>query len=441
MAFVGATLLTTQTVLLLPLFFFLSLTSTQAADGSAEFSWRKPTFLLLTSAFGLGVLLREIIPAEETAGFAFILQPLLGPRWLANSIYLLTVFLLVSLLRPWQPIPLHRVSWLDSPRGILLVLVGYIGFLWALYQFQVAGTEIFAQTLLVLGGLLLALAALFFAVASTALSATIWALVFCLSLAGSWLVTHPGQEYFSGKDSPALEPLWESLKADELLLIPGKDLVPSAIGVPLELAARGQIRTYASATGLKAILKGQGVAQTGESILILAPAESQESWLQPVRSEKGSASLSGKGKTPWVLHKFHPEFWPRPVVVFSSLIRGANQGTQGLYPDGIWTTQAFSLVFNFPSHQAKFVDLTLRGWRKEKAGPLVPGLIMELNGRRLELQKGEKTFFRYQIPPGLLKVQGNTLQIRTSTFAPHDLDPNNSDRRELGLDLQEIILR
>ncbi len=442
-AFLATTLLTARAVFFLPLFFSLSFFDEGISDDSSEQRCHFPTFGIFLAAFGLGVLISWLrCPTTTGALYADILHPLLGSRWPANFLWLATVSLLITFFRPRQGLPLLRYAGLNSPGGVSLLLWANHLVITAIYFWVLSGMEIFAQYLLFSSGLLLAFAALLFAVASARVRAVFWVLLAMMSLLGSWSLIRPESGGFASANRGGLETVLNFVQEDDLLLVHSRGFDRGKFRVPFDLAGRGRIQTYENPATLKSLLGDPGIAASHGTVWILAGSESKRPWEKPFRSSEGNLIIAGESCSSLVLHQFRPQFFPHPVIIFSN--RGQSNSTtetQGLHNDGVWTAKGLHLVFDFSGISAQYLDITLKGWRPEEAGPLVPDLVVQLNGKQLNIQLAEKSLLRFNVPPDLLVSSGNLLKINTPTFIPHNLDQTSSDGRTLGLDLHDIVLR
>ena len=141
------------------------------------------------------------------------------------------------------------------------------------------------------------------------------------------------------------------------------------------------------------------------------------------------------------MKKYSPVLFPHPYVLLEEEKFDAScTSINGLHSDHIWTEPVFTVVFSLESTEMETLDIVLRGWRPEAAGPVPSDLRILLNGRVLEIAQQQKTFIRCQVEPGTLLLEGNILRLEVTSFVPEQISPGSGDSRQLGLDLEKIVL-
>jgi hypothetical protein len=137
--------------------------------------------------------------------------------------------------------------------------------------------------------------------------------------------------------------------------------------------------------------------------------------------------------------RFRPEVFPRPRTLLGP--EGERDHVEGLIGGGDWSGEEMSLRFDTARAPGRYLDLRLRGWRPA-AAPALDGRVQAwLNGEALVPLRQEGTFFRFAVPAELVRPAGNQLRLRAPTFVPAAVNPASGDQRELGLDVQNLVLR
>nr|MEE4268137.1 hypothetical protein [Candidatus Krumholzibacteria bacterium] len=367
------------------------------------------------------------------------LRPWFGARWFLSTLWCLAMMPIGVLAWRWlggranQP----HLAW---PRQTLTGTLMPLAAIWLLllaacYRWGLPGQEFLGRSLFFGAALFSGLTAvmrtwvLWRSGSRPGLSLA-WLALACLLGWGAFGMATP-----DGAPSSLLTTAWAQVGTRDVLFLPHGP-APSIGAPPLSMARTGRLQSYADLWALRDQLTTgkQEVARSHHRLWVLTRQESLPPWLVPV-PDLAIAS-------PWVLGQVDLSRDSGSITLFADG-RPALTGAQvsGLHTDGIWTQHSFSLTFATPPAQPRFLEIVLRGWRPTEAGPLGDRLQVTLNDRDLELVGNQLTFLRWQIPANLLTSRGNLLVIEAPTFVPRTVVRNSADGRELGIDLETIVLR
>ncbi len=430
----GMGLLTPLATLMLPL--YLGLAFFPSGTSGQRGRW----VLLLTSGWLIAQTARFILSPQATWSlWALWLRPWFGARWFLSILWFLAVMPLGVLAWRWlggqahQPRPVRPRQTLT---GALLPMAAiWLLLLAACYRWGLPGQDFLGRSLFfgaaVFSGLTAVLRTwVLWRSGSRKGLALAWLALACLLGWGAF-----GMAALGRAPSPSLETAWEQVGTRDLLFVPhGPDTPFQA--APLSMARTGRLQSYTDLWALRDRLTTgrQEIRRSHHRLWVLTRQGSLPPWLVPLPDLPIAPT--------WILCRVDLSRDPGPLTLFAEgqpALTGAQ--VAGLHTDGIWTQHNFSLNFAAPLAQPRYLEIVLRGWRPTEVGPLDDQLQVTLNGRDLELVDHQLTFFRWQIPANLLTSRGNLLVIQAPTFVPRAVDRNSADGRELGIDLETIVLR
>lgn len=396
--------------------------------------------LLLTAGWLMAQTTRYFLSPDETWSlWALWLRPWFGARWFLSTLWCLVMVPIGVLGWRWLGGHINQPH-LRWPRLTLTGTLMPLAAIWLLliascYRWGLPGQEFLGRSLFVV-------AALFSALVAVLRAWTLWRSSSRKGLSLAWLALAGllgwgafGMTLTGQAPPPMLTTAWAQVEARDLLFLPHEPGTFSE-AVPSSMARTGRLQTYENLWALRDHLTAgrQEIRRSHRNLWVLTRLPSLPPWVVPV-PELPIAS-------PWILGQVDLSRDPGPITLFAEGRPGmAGAQFAGLHTDGIWTQGTFSLSFETHLTQPRYLEIVLRGWRPTDAGLLNDRLLVTLNGRDLEMVDHQLTFFRWQIPADLLTSRGNRLVIQTPTFVPRALDPDRADDRELGVDLETIVLR
>ena len=414
----AAVLVQPVALVLLPVFWLevLVTADTSAPETTATRLRRSGRFLGLALAAAAGALLPMATGRPHPLALLdSSLDPLLGARWPGNGLWLVVIMALLVFLRP----ALLLRTRIAAP-GLAA------GLLWLAGGAHILGNSPLMGASLLRAGLLPAAVAL--AVAGRA--GVPGPGLVRRSLAGGVLVLFLLPLPFPPKPAGILPPARALGRQDRLLA------QESLVGFAWSHHAAGAlaVRTYADDRELDRGLRR--LSRTGHQnrILVLADTLLDWPWLTAAPGPAGPDRF---------LYRFRAELLPRTLPLFAG--PGASPppvGTcTGLLPDRNWTGAEFSVDFPVENPGHRWLEMRLRGWRPPLSEDEMAGLRVRLNGQLLALDFQQQTYFRWGLPAALVHPGENHLLIQVPTFVPAQILPGSTDRRQLGLDLNTLVLR
>ena len=451
-AFCALSLVTPRAVLLLPVFYLISLV-TPCAHDSAPAGTRRlriPDVAVPLTVWALVVMVGHIFaPDSLRADLGALLYPLLGPRWSSNGLWLLAALLVLAIWRPVAgPSFLDRLAGREGAglavsRRASMVTAGWLLLLATIYRWLLPGQASLARYLvwMALPYLLWALSTL--VVATSDRRRLLWLLpAVAIIWTGRFLTLDQPTTTVEGGPSVDLIPYQNALGGHDLLLVLADGADAERCRLPLERAGVNRIWVFGDQAHLQTRLDDAALLRTFPAVWALLPPDHDLSGLVPEPPPGDLPVAALPADRACFLYRFRPEQLPRPLTVFAEQgRRGLYDHVEGLYDDQVWTTDRFTLDFTVPHARATRLDISLQGWRPAAAAPLGTGLVVQLNGRPLQIQVDQQTYLSFVVPPGLLRVGANRLVATVPTFVPREITPDGGDDRTLGLDLATIILR